>query len=168
MPAEGALSATTDAIVVDPVDGTAMTVADASSDVLAKVVFALQDRERKFKHWRGLAEAELIERLKRENRTRATVGEFEISFKAANSSSWDPDDTEAALRELVERGWISAAEAVGVVETRREVKRAKAKQLLDRLHGPARQVLERCCEWSQGPPRFSVTESIQLEAPREP
>lgn len=155
----------TSLVAVDPRDGRVLAdLTDEPTNGLAELVLALQAREADLKGWRELVEAELRDRLKAAGRKSVIAGGFEITYKPGRESVWDASETEAALADLVDRGAIEAAEAVGIIETRREVRRRQAKALLSRLTGEAKAILEDCCEWREKPhPTLTVTPTGTFE-----
>lgn len=156
-------------VAIDPRDGRVLAdLHDEPSDGLADLVLELKGREADLHAWRRLLEDELRDRLAAGNRTIAVVGNYEIAYRPSRESVWDPDDTEAALRALVDEGWITASEATGIIETKREVRRSNAKRLLGRLSGPARDTLNGCMTWrDRGHPALTVVPVVQLEPPAE-
>ena len=155
--------------VGDPVTGEALTL-DAASDRLAEVALALKEREAQLKKWRWHIEDELIERLRAEDRKRATVGDWEIEIESSGYGRvWDADDLEAAARELLDAGVVGGAEVAGLLTPQPDkVDGKRALRLLDRVPAEARRALERCFEWQRkGRPRLSVTRSVQLLPPTE-
>lgn len=155
----------TSLVAVDPRDGRVLAdLADEPTDGLGELVLALRDREADLKGWRALIEAELRDRLKAAGRKSVVAGDYEIAYKPGRESVWDASETEQTLADLVDRGAIQAREAVGIIETRREVRRSQAKALLSRLTGEAKAILEECCTWREKPnPTLTVTPTGTFE-----
>lgn len=106
----------------------------------------------------GYIEEELANRMTAAGRRQQDVGEYTLRLRTGRSRQWDPDDTEAALHELVESGVIKAKEAIDVVRREPKVNGREALALLDRLDGEARTALERCYQWQEGRRGVQITQ----------
>ena len=155
-------------LIVHPASGEVLPL-DATTDLLAEAALEIKQRERQLREMRQLVETELLGRLERQGRRRATVGDYEIAVESSGRSRvWDPDDLEATCRELVDNGVLQTSELGGLITTVPKVDGKLAAALLTRVTRPARDALERCFSWEQrGRARLSVTKSIPLLPPEE-
>jgi hypothetical protein len=153
--------------LADPVTGELLAL-DAPSDVLAAAVDEAKRRAKQYAEWQRLAEDELLERLRAQERRRATVGDWEIEIESSGRGRvWDPEELEATCRELLDAGTLQAREVGGLLTPQPpKVDGKLAARLLGRVTGDAAAALERCFEWQRkGRARLSVTRSIQLPRP---
>lgn len=139
------------------------------SDRLAALVLEHARCEKRLADMRKRIEAELDGRLEALGRKRAVVGDYEIAKQdGSRSRAWDGDELENVLTELVNTGVVTAGEVADIVTRATKVNGTKARDLLNRLDGRAKQALEECFTWeTKGRPKLTVTPVAQLEAPKE-
>ena len=72
---------------------------------------------------------------------------------------------EAAIGRLIQDGTVRAGEVADVITRTPVVSRSKAKTLLARLDGTAREQIAAACTWREKPGRLTVVRSVQLTPP---
>jgi len=151
--------------VVDPRDGTVLDdLAEQPTRALAPLAVELKRREQLFKGMRELVEAELTERVRKAGRRIMAAGDYELTVEAARQRAWDGDELELVLRELVDRGVLTAGELPdGLISRAPRVDGRAALRLLGMLIGSAKARVEECFTWeTKGRPRLLITPSVAL------
>lgn len=158
------MSGQTTDIVVHPATGEVLEhLRQLPAEVLADAQLAIVERQAELKEARAAIDTELRSRLEMRGRRYDIYGEFEITLEGGRESVWDPDDTEATLRQLIDDGTLTAGELTGVIRHETLVSRTQINLVLGRLSGPAKTALERCRVWREkGQPRVRVTRQMQL------
>jgi len=156
--------ATAELAVVDPRDGTILQdLQTEATGLLAHVALELTERVRQMRLMRELVEAELAHRVHDAGRRVVLVDGLELKVESGRSRVWDPEDLEAALRDLVDAGTLQAGELTGLITHNVHVDGKHAQRLLGLLHGPALAAVERCFRWeTKGRERLVITPSITL------
>lgn len=157
-------SAARAASVVHPGTGELLPPLEScADDTLADALYALQDYEARAREWRKRIEAELRDRLLREQRAIMVAGGYEVRLKTRNESVWDADELETVVRDLIDRRIVDAAEVTDLIKHETTVSRTQANRLLDRLSGPAHAAVKRCRTWRKtSSSTLEVTPSVPL------
>ena len=150
--------------VVHPLTGEILdNLAQQPPETLAGVLTTVRGEQAALKDFTLQLESELQRRLELRGRKVAVFGKWEVAVEGGRESVWDPDDTEATLRELVDQGAVEARELGGVIRRETVVSRTEVNKVLGRLSGSARDALEACRVWrDKGRPRIRVTRSVEL------
>jgi hypothetical protein len=149
--------------VVDPTSGEVLDLANAPHDQLVKVFLALEERKKAFTEWTKAVEDELVRRHG-DRQAAQVVGDHEVDVDRGFTRVWDPEDLDAVINDLVERGLIDKADAGVVSWANPKVDGRKVAQLLNRVDGDALVELRRCFEWVQkGRAKVKVTPVAKLE-----
>jgi hypothetical protein len=134
-----------------------------SPGTLAEIHVAITEQQASLKDAKAQVDDELRRRLEFAGRKLDIYGEYEVALESTRESVWDPDDTEAALRQLVDDGVLHAGELTGVIHHEIRVSRTQINKVLGRLSGSPKMALERCRVWrDKGQPRVRVTRSVAL------
>jgi hypothetical protein len=160
--------AETPAVVAHPVTGEVLVDLDTQPpELLAHALVAVRARTAALAAGEKALEAELRRRLKILDRKLVVFGDWEVETGSSRESVWDVDELEGALERLVEEGVVKAAEVAEVVTRTPVASRSKAKALLARLDGPAREQVAAACTWRDKPGKLAVVRSVQLPAPAD-
>lgn len=138
--------------VVHPVTGEVLVAADIeletlSPDTLAEALLVAREHESQVRNVRVAIERELKARALRRESKRWLLERFEIAVKPVRESVWDPDELEATVRELVDRGVVDAGEWTDLIRHETIVSRSTAARLERQLSGAALDALKRCRTW---------------------
>jgi len=145
-----------DEVLVDPRSGEVVDLGAAPSDQLIDVVLECRRQEAMLSKWRKASEDELRRRLEREGRRVAVVGDYELKVDTGFRREWNADDLRYALDELVRRGVLAAGEIPdGLIK--RTVNGTLALQVLNRLSGEPRELVEDCYRTKSTAPRLTVS-----------
>jgi hypothetical protein len=151
---------------VNPATGEILERLDQQpAETLAEALDAINVQETRLKEWRGPIETELRNRLKLRQAKRTVFGDWEVQVAATRESVWDADELEAAIGRLIQDGTVRAGEVADVITRTPVVSRSKAKTLLARLDGTAREQIAAACTWREKPGRLTVVRSVQLTPP---
>jgi len=155
----------TDLAAVNPATGEILEhLEQLPPETLCETLAAITAREADLKRWRGPVETELRRRLKIRQTKLAVFGDWEVEATVRRESVWDADQLEAAMRQLVDEGAVTASDLTGVITREPVVSRSKARDLAKRLDGAARELVQACCTWREKPGRVTVTRSVALRA----
>jgi hypothetical protein len=139
-------------------------------EVLAETLLALQERQAELKLMVSAVEAELRERIDARtgglNRI-AVFGKYEVEDKPVFSRTWDGEELEGVLRDLIDQGVIHAGEVADVICHKTEVSGTAAMRLLHRLGGQALTDVQGCFTWTKKAGHVKVVPSVALPAPEE-
>jgi hypothetical protein len=125
-------------------------LADYPPEVLAEAALLLRERQADLRRMQRELEAELGARLEQREQPRKVWVVGDYSVKSKNRREWDADELEGVLRDLIDRGLISARDAQGVLKHEVTVSGSAALRLLERLEGlPGHTALARCFTWRQ-------------------
>jgi hypothetical protein len=150
-------------VVVDTTTGEVHDSAvDLPSDRLAELLYRIREAETNYKLWRRVAEDELRARLTRDGRREAVVGDYQLAVSGGRSRRWDAADLEGAVQGLIDGGALNAGEVADLIVREAKVNGTLARELLDRLTGPAHDVLASCFTWEDRRPSVSVEPVAQL------
>jgi hypothetical protein len=128
-------------------------------EAVADALGALREASARLRAMERACTDDLRRRLAERGRSRAMYGDYEVAI--GRESSWDADELEAVLGDLVAHGTVTAGEVADVIRREAVVSKTEAKRLAARLTGDARETVEACCTWrSSG--RLTVTESAPL------
>jgi len=151
--------------VVDPQSGQVYDApADLPSDRLAELAYRLRQAEAERRLWRRAIEDELRQRLERDGRREAVVGDYSLAITSGRSREWDADELEGAVQGLVDAGVLQAGEIAELLTRDVKVNGVLARQLLERLSGAPHDVIASCFTWVQKSPRV-VIEPVPTQLP---
>jgi hypothetical protein len=156
----------TDSLVAHPGTGEVLERLDEQPpEALAEALDAVYAQQEKLKGWETALAEELRRRLKMRQSKLVVFGDWEVEATIRRESDWDSELLEAAMHELIDSGVIRAGDVTDVVTRTPVVSRSKAKQLLSRLTGDARERVAAACSWREKPGKLTVRRSVQLPAP---
>lgn len=162
------MSATDVTHVVHPGTGEVLERLDEQPpETLAEALHVIHARQDELKRWGEAIDVELRRRLKLRQTRLAVFGEWEVEASIRRESVWDPDELEPALQQLVADGTILAGDVADLIETKREVKRSRAKALLGRLTDDAYDAVAVACTWREKPGPLTIAKSVQLPSGAE-
>jgi hypothetical protein len=144
-------------VVVDPITGEVHEhPGDLPTDRLAALVYNLRRAEAERRLWRDLLVDELRLRMRRDERTDARIGDYQITLKSADRRDWDADELEGVVNDLVATNVLDQREITELWRTKREVNGMEAKRLLDRLTGASHDLLSGCFKWIRRDPTVTI------------
>jgi hypothetical protein len=150
-------------LVLIPDTGELIDPHTAPVDQLAPLVLGLRDRERQLADTRKHIEHALLGRMEANGqRVLHTASGHTLELHSGRSRVWDPDDLEAAVRELVDHGVINPGQYTGLIRHDIKVDGNIAKRLLGALTGTAKRTLEACFRWQDGTPSLKVTPPVPV------
>jgi polyhydroxyalkanoate synthesis regulator phasin len=100
----------------DPATGEEVDLESASLDTLAELRDLIREHEENQRLAKQQLDAEIHERLDRENTLTARVGEWLITGKAAETTEWNTEALATILEELVDDGKLSEDAAKRALE----------------------------------------------------
>lgn len=153
----------TDLAAVNPDTGEVLEHLDQQPpEELAEALDAVARRQAELERWSTALQGELRRRLRVRNRRTDTFGEWEVEATRRRESDWDVGGLEPVLAQLVEEGTVRAGDVADVITRNPIVSRSNARQLVGRLTGDSRALVEACCTWREIPGALRVTRSAQL------
>jgi hypothetical protein len=106
-------------------------------------------------------ETDLMVRMDVRGQSYERAGSFEVRLRSGRSRVWDPDDTEAVVRDLVGQHVIEAADVTELIKRDVKVDGRVAQTLLGRLSGEPRLELERCYKWVNSKRSLQIDEHTE-------
>jgi len=155
-PAATPTSIGTDPPLVDPRNGELIDLGAAESEQLLDVVLYCRHHEGLMQTWRKACEDEMRRRMG--DRKVAVFGDKEVKVDSGRGKEWDGQMLRSVLVDLVEQHVIAAGAIPDGLIKPPAVNGTLANQLLDRLSGEHREVVEECFRWVQkSRPRLTVS-----------
>jgi len=134
-------------------------------ETLAQALDVVRAQIAERREWETALAGELRNRLKMRGSKLVVFGDWEVEATVKRESDWDVDGLEAAMRDLVDEGIVRAGDVAEVITRTPVVSRSKAKTLLSRLTGDARERVAALCTWREKPGAVTVARSVALPAP---
>jgi hypothetical protein len=131
---------------------------------LADLLLAIRDKQAALKEADHVVSDEIRQRMELRGRRAWVVGDYGLELDAGQTSVWDADELEVALRQLVDDGVLSARECTGLLTHEVVVHRSELNRVIARLQGPARELVVRCRTWrgKTSTPRVRVQRQVNL------
>jgi hypothetical protein len=155
----------TDLAAVNPSTGEVLEHLDQQPPAaLAEALAAVHQHQAELKQWNDALERELRARLKDRQTRLAVFGDWEIQLTVNRARDWDPDELEHAMKMLAADGVVPAGDMADIIVREPKVAGQQALNLLNRLDGQARELVEHCFTWRETRASITVKPSVQLPA----
>jgi hypothetical protein len=157
------------AVAVNPATGELLEHLDTQPPAtLAEALAAIRIEQAKLTDWARALEAQLRHQLKVQERTVAQFGDYQVTAKPSNRSTWDVELFENELGRLVEQGAIKASEVTEVIKRETTVRAGEANRLIARLDGEPKAALSAARSWREEPGKVTVEKhTAELPAPEQ-